>query len=76
MAFECVACHRPIINRRIAICQFCGAEIPPHLLFDQRTIAKLAALGAAETKKHGEWMASYDRKPEGFDPGMDATSGI
>ena len=51
MSFACVECHRAIINRRIATCQFCGAAIPPHLLFDQRTAAKLAALDAAEAEK-------------------------
>ncbi len=41
MNANCPKCRRPIYNRKHKLCGFCGAALPPELLFSE---AELAAL--------------------------------
>ncbi len=34
--FICPDCGRTIFNRRISTCEFCGRELPPELLYDEK----------------------------------------
>lgn len=40
---NCPSCHRLLYSRRHKTCGFCGAELPPEVLF---TVAELAAIDA------------------------------
>jgi hypothetical protein len=41
MKFVCPSCERPIYNRRIDKCEFCGGVLPSELLYSQSEVDKL-----------------------------------
>ena len=49
MPRQCPECDRVIYNRRLAACEFCGADIPEHLRLSPDEIASID-----EWKKHVE----------------------
>lgn len=38
---NCPACHRPLYNRRLKACGYCGAVVPEELRFTPEEIAEL-----------------------------------
>jgi hypothetical protein len=42
---NCPSCHRLLYSRKHSTCGFCGAELPPEVLF---TEAEIAAIKAAQ----------------------------
>jgi hypothetical protein len=75
MSYHCPTCQRLIFNRRLARCEFCGADIPAELRFSANEIAKLdremTELAARRRKRDIE--QEEDRKKEkrpskGFGP--------
>ena len=41
MSYLCPKCSRAIYNRRLKTCGFCGAELPPELLFSAAELEML-----------------------------------
>jgi hypothetical protein len=56
MAFVCPKCGRPIANRRLAKCSYCGNEIPEILRFTPEQLAELKQMRAKEGKEFEESM--------------------
>jgi hypothetical protein len=57
MSYLCPKCSRVIYNRRLKTCGFCGADLPPELLFTAAEIAAMDKKDAAlaeEHRKHDE----------------------
>jgi hypothetical protein len=41
MRFVCPSCEKPIYNRRVETCEFCGEVIPSELLYSQNEVDNL-----------------------------------
>ncbi|MBA6262140.1 hypothetical protein [Colwellia sp. Bg11-12] len=41
MKFVCPSCERPIYNRRVNKCEFCGEALPKELLFSENEVDNL-----------------------------------
>ena len=48
--FQCPKCERPIISRRNRLCQYCGTDLPEHLLWTN-----------AEIEMHARLLAEKER---------------
>ena len=49
MSYHCPKCNGVIYNRRSKICGFCGAELPPELLFSPAELEVLDKNAAEHT---------------------------
>ncbi len=51
MKFVCPSCEKPIYNRRIEKCEFCGEALPKGLLYSQNDVDNLDKQQAESMKK-------------------------
>ncbi|MCE2594969.1 hypothetical protein K6Y31_09085 [Motilimonas cestriensis] len=51
MKFVCPSCERPIYNRRIEKCEFCGDALPNELLYSQNDVDNLDRQQAESLKR-------------------------
>jgi len=51
MKFVCPSCTRPIYNRRIEKCEFCGDALPSKLLYSQNDVDNLDKQQAESLKR-------------------------
>lgn len=73
---ECPACHRPVADRRRAVCLYCGGPIPEEFLFTPEEIAAVnAEMAELELRrlrmreKDEEERRDAARRDGGGDPG-------
>jgi hypothetical protein len=51
MKFVCPSCERPIYNRRIDKCEFCGETLPSELLYSENEVGNLDKQQTESLKK-------------------------
>ena len=56
MAYTCLNCKRDITNRRRSVCEWCGVNLPEHLLLSDMQIQKLDQQSAKEKAEHERFM--------------------
>jgi len=69
MSYHCPSCQRVLYDRRRKTCGFCGAELPPELLFTPEQVENLRKEAeAAELRK--EEQAKADAKDKAWRDGL------
>ena len=72
MSYHCPTCQRIIYNRRLAQCEFCGAEIPVDLRFSAAEVAaldrKLAESGERRKQRELEQKEEHETKMRAWPP--------
>ncbi|MDO6528036.1 hypothetical protein Q4519_20380 [Motilimonas sp. 1_MG-2023] len=58
MKFVCPSCERPIYNRRIEKCEFCGDALPNELLYSQNDVDNLDRQQAESLKRQTNTSSS------------------
>jgi hypothetical protein len=78
MAFKCPACERPLANRRRAACEFCGEEIPRHMLLTAEQQAEIDQMKRVENQRHRARMRQIPQtgKNVGIIPGEVWSAGL
>ena len=75
MKYECPECHRPLASRRHKRCQYCGAELPQHLLVTQaETDAEFRAWKKADKQRQAH-QAEADAEESANRASLDSTAG-
>ena len=60
MSYQCPKCNRVIYNRRNKMCGYCGAEVPPELLFSAAEIETMDKEAAVLAEFHKKQKAELD----------------
>jgi hypothetical protein len=60
MSYQCPKCNGVIYNRRNKICGYCGAELPPELLFSAAEIELMDKEAAILAEFHQKQKAELD----------------
>ena len=60
MSYHCPKCGRVIYNRRLKTCGYCGAELPPELLFSPAEIEVLDKNAAEHTAEQQKIRAKLE----------------
>ena len=60
MSYRCPKCSGVIYNRRLKTCGFCGAELPPELLFSAAEIEALDKKEAEIAAEHQKQQAKFE----------------
>lgn len=69
MNATCPICQREVYSRRRKTCGYCGADLPPEVLFSEEESDKIAqAIEEMEARRKREQEAE-ERKKRNSDPG-------
>jgi hypothetical protein len=49
--FRCLKCNKPVVNRRLRKCEFCGEALPDGITFSKAERAKLDAMAAEDAQR-------------------------
>ena len=60
MSYQCPKCSGVIYNRRLKTCGYCGAELPPELLFSPAELEVLDKNAAEHTAEQQKIRAKLD----------------
>ena len=66
MKFVCPSCERPIYNRRIEKCEFCGAILPNELLYSQSDVDNLNKQQTESLKRQADTSSNSSSGGAGF----------
>ena len=71
MSYNCPSCQRPLYNRRLTHCGFCGAQIPDNLRFTKDEIESLDRRMAEleEQRRQRELAAAEEEAARRHDSG-------
>ncbi len=65
--YTCPDCGKPVANRRVNVCLYCGATLPASLLFSKEEIAVLKEQDRAFHEKHHRHWGRGKRSGHAFD---------
>ena len=61
--FLCKFCSRPVLNRRVKKCMYCGGDLPESALLDETATEKILSQREAERRRHAEHKEANPDKP-------------
>ena len=64
MSYHCPSCHGVLYDRRRKTCGFCGAELPPELLFTSAELERLRREEAEAEERHRQERAKEEAEAQ------------